>query len=461
MSALRLVVNNLVRRMDPSLSNWLFGGAKHDHYADFGFPGEVSFEMAFGRYCRNGIARAGVDKSVFKVWQDAPFVLEAERDGSQRLISDAETPLEKEIRQRFGDLRVWQQLAEADRRALVGGYAGLILRFADGQRFDQPVERVGGGLDGLVEVIPAWRGQLEVASWDDDQGSDTYGHPKMFAFNEAAIGGKQGQARAFQVHPDRVIIWSRDGTVHGRSLLEPGYNDLLTLEKVVGAGGEGFWKNAKSAPVLQLDKEARIEAMAEAMGVKPEDVVDKISDQVEGWSRGFDKLLMLQGMEAKSLGVTLPSPEHFFAIALQCFAASVQMPLKILVGSQTGERASTEDADEWSRTCMSRRSNEAIPNIKALVNRLERVGILPERDWYIDWSDLTETSPEAKLQRADKMADVNVKMRDSGELVFTPEEIRAEVDREPLSETDRYRDDLDDEETSGAPTGPADEVEAA
>ena len=446
-------MNAIVRLSNASRSlSSMFPGfftkAKHNHYRDFGFPENLTFDQLYAMYTRNGIARAGVDKTVGKTWQDLPFLLEQERDGSQR-GTDKETTLERDIRQRFADLRLWARLADADAQSMVGAYSVLILRFADGRPFDQPVDAVPGGLDGLVEVIPAWEGQIEISSWETDQASPEYGLPKMYQFNESAVGN-QKQPRQLYMHPDRVIVWSRDGTVNGRSALEPGYNDLMTMEKISGAGGEGFWKNAKSAPVLEMDKDAKLDQMAKSMGIAPTDLVDKINDQVEDWQKGFDQLLMLQGIQAKTLGITLPSPEHFFAIALQSFAASLSIPLKILVGSQTGERASTEDANEWSQTIMSRRATQTVPNVMALVNRLERVGIIPERDWYLDWTDLTEASMAEKIARADKMADINTKLKDSGEWGFTPEEIRGAAGYEPLSETAKYRDETTDEERDAA-----------
>lgn len=445
MNKLRLVVNNAVRRLDAMFPGY-FASAKHNHYKDFGYPETLNFSQLYAMYTRNGIATAGVNKTVLKTWQDNPFLLEKERDGSEAGQSD-ETALEKQIRQRFDDLRLWPKLSEADGMSLVGAYSGVILRFADSKLFEEPVDRVPGGLDGLVEVIPAWEGQLTVSQWDTDERSESYGQPKMFQFNESAVDSKQ-QPRSFVVHPDRVIVWSKNGTVHGKSILEPGYNDLLTLEKVSGAGGEGFWKNAKSAPVLEVDPEAKLTEMARMMGVPLDELVDKMNDQVEDWQKGFDKLLMVQGMEAKTLGITLPSPEHFFAIALQSFAASISMPVKILVGMQTGERASKEDAEEWALTNMSRRNNYVIPNIRTLVQRLERVGILPERDWFVDWTDLTESSMSEKIERANKMAETNQKMGDV--YVFTDDEIRQVVGYEPLKDSEKYRNEPTDEETEGA-----------
>lgn len=431
MSPLQMIAN-AARRIDAMFPGY-FQEAKHNHYRDFGFPEYLQFSQLYSMYRRNGFARAGIDKTIGKTWQDHPALWENEKP--------EKTKLEVEIADRFNDLRVWQRLADADRRSLVGGYSGVILRLADSKRFQEPVDMVGGGLLGLVEVIPAWAGQLQVASWGTNEDSENYGKPTMFSFNEASLPGgstnnTETQTRSFDLHPDRVILWSSDGTVHAESALEPGYNDLMTMEKVSGAGGEGFWKNAKSAPVLEIDKDAQMDQMAKAMGVAPDEVADAMNDQVGDWQKGFDKLLMLQGMKATTLGITLPSPEHFFNIALQGFAASLNIPLKILVGNQTGERASTEDARDWALVNMGRRINSVQPNILEFTNRLERFGILAERNWTLGWTDLTESSASEKIERADKMADINKKMEP--ETTFTGDEIREIAGYEPLTDSDKF-----------------------
>lgn len=445
MNPIRLVVNNAVRRLNPALAQLLYPQQKHNYADDFGYPTTLGFAQLFDVYCRNPLATAGVDKTIGKTWQDNPFLQEFQRDGSKKGRQE-ETKLEADIRQRFGDLRLWQHMAECDRRAMVGKYSGLIMRLADGKSFREPVDRVPGGLLGLVEVIPAWEGQLTVSVWDTQETSDTYGQPLMFQFSEAAFGDTP-QPRQFQVHPERVVIWSRDGTLMGRSALEPGYNALLDAEKIRGGGAEGFWKNAKSGLSLEIDKDANIENMARAMGVPTEEVVDRIDEQVDGFNRGFDKSLLLQGIKATPMQVNLMSPEHFFAITVRSFAASVSMPEKILLGSQTGERASTEDNAEWARVNMARRTNQVIPTVMGMVQRLERFGILPERDWHLDWSDLTESTMGEKIDRADKMASVNQKM--AGEIVFTGDDIRGVVGMEPLSDAEKFaEDDLEDEDAA-------------
>lgn len=389
-------------------------GNKHDHYTDFGWKSTLTPADFYKVYQRHGFGSAAVRKTVRKTWQTSPVL---------RLSGKGE-PLsteESELLSRLGKLRLWQKLAMCDRRALVTGYSGLILRIADSRPFHEPVEGTYT-LDSLVEVIPAWSLQLTVSQWDTDTNSETYGKPLMYAFNETSIQDVNQQSRSFEVHPDRVIIWSEDGTVGCRSMLEPGYNDLCTVEKISGAGGEGFWKNAKNAPVIEVDPKARISEMASAMGTTEDKVFEAMSEQTDAYNKGFDKMLMLMGMKASSLSVSLPVPEHFHNVALQSFAASIEMPIKILTGMQTGERASTEDAAEWANTCMSRRNDWVVPLLLEFMQKLAGFGMVRDADWWVEWEDLTATTLEEKLTLSEKMAKVNQLTPE--EPVFTTEEMR-------------------------------------
>ncbi|PZR36481.1 anti-CBASS protein Acb1 family protein [Caulobacter segnis] len=459
MSMLDFMTNAVTRRLATMFPGY-FDGAKHNHYADFGYPDDVTFKLLYATYTRNSLANAAVDKTVLKTWETNPLLQEFARDGAKK--GKPETRREALIRQKFDDLRLWQRLAEADRRSLVGRYAGVILRIADNKAFDQPVDAVSGGLDALVELIPAWEGQLSVNQWDTDDKSPTFGEPIMYAFAESAVEGVK-QPRNLIIHPDRVIIWSEDGTLNGRAPLEACVNDLLDAEKVRGGGAEGFWKNAKSSPYLEVDKEAKISDMAKAMGVSPDELADKMNAQVEDFQKGFDKVLMLQGMTAKPMTVTLPaSPEQFFLLPVQGIAAKFKMPLKILVGSQSGERASTEDAGEWARTNMSRRANIVVPAIKTLIRRLERFNIIPVRDWHLDWADLGDASPEQKMDRVVKMADANAKMATAnGEIVFTGADMRGAVGMEPLSPTEAKVEKVTTTTTEPGQTDPANPTDPA
>jgi hypothetical protein len=110
------------------------------------------------------------------------------------------------------------------------------------------------------------------------------------------------------------------------------------------------------------------------------------------------------------------------------------MPQKILLGMQTGERASTEDAREWAQINMSRRASMVLPNIMDIIGRFVAWGILPDRDWSIDWPDLTAPTLGEKLEIGEKMARVNQAMAATGDVVFTDDEIRAVAGYDPLDD---------------------------
>lgn len=445
MKPLTSVINATQRTLGAMFPGF-YADQKHNHQVDFGYPEVVSFNIAYATYRRNGLAQAAVEQTILETWQDYPQILESEKP--------TESVVEVSIRKHFEKLRIWQKIAETDRRMMVGEYSALILRLGDNKKFHEPVDRVTGGVEALIEVIPAWQGQLEVSSWSTDQESDNYGKPLMFNFNEAAVidsKDKNPRTRTFNVHPDRVIVWSKDGTVYGRSMLEPGINALIDLEKISGSSGQGFWKIAKAAPVLTADKEFNVAEMAKALGVEPAEIADAMEKQLDSFNKNYDASLLLKGMTAETLDVNLPSPEHFFATSLSVFAASIPIPVKILIGSQTGERASTEDANAWSKTNNARRTNIQKPNIMALIQRLVDFGMLRDADWTINWTDLTESTMSEKIDRAGKMAEINSKQ--DLEPVFSAGEIRETVDMDPDLLPDRIDDGEDDVDDS------ADELE--
>lgn len=420
--------------------------AKHNLNYDFGYPetNELTFQFFYQMYKRNGLASALVEKTVKKCWQEMPKLIE--EGGSV----DNETTEESTVRQHLNAIRFWQKLATADRRSMVGKYGAVIFQLNDGKPYHEPVEGGLSSIEDLISVIPAWEGQLEPAQWDTAVDSPTYGQPLMYRFNESSVDPdeRNSKLRSFTVHPSRCYIWSADGTLHADNKLEAPYNALLDSAKIRGAGGEGFWKNAKSQPILTADPEVDFNGLAAMLGVELDELPDALDEVVTQWTKGFDESLMLQGMKADTLNVDLPIPEHFWQICVSEIAAAWPMPQKILTGSQTGERASTEDSKEWSQTCSSRRSNELVPNIMDIVRRFIEFGIMPDIDWEVYWADLTAPTLEQKLEIADKMGSVNQRMFATGEVVFTEEEIREAVGYEPLTSDDDLSEptELDEDE---------------
>lgn len=403
---------------------------KHDYRADYGWPEHLTFNDFHRMYSRSGIASAAVDKTISKTWQAVPALWESDKP--------AESAAEEVIRKHFAKRNIWRALMDADRRSMVGCYAGAILLLRDDQKLDQPVTRVAKGIENLAGVIPAWEGQLTVAEWDQVETSDTYGEPLYFQFNEQAVGDASNTGKSnVRIHRDRILIWSDDGTLNCSSALEAGFNDVSDAEKIKGAGGEGFWKSARGAPVVEMPKDMSMQDFMRGMGAStPEEIHQKLNDKVDEFQGGFDKFLMLGGMTATPLTITLPQPKEFWEPCVQSFAASMSIPFKVLIGNVTGERASTEDANEWAQTNMSRRENRVLPILNEFIDRLVRWGVLEAKDWTIGWTSLLEASPDDKLDRASKMSAIN--SQSGNEPVFLPDEIREEAGYKSADEVEGF-----------------------
>jgi len=404
-----------LRRLN-GLAKWVSGDRKHNIYADFGYPTKITTKNLREIYERHAVANAAISKIVSKSWSTPPKF---------RLTQDFASPLspaETGISDHFSKNRLWARINEADTRSLIGGYCAVILRIADGKDLSEQVEGVMG-IEALVDIVPVWRDKIDVKARVKDKAADDYGAPTMYQVSLAdAANDYAGQI--VDVHPDRIMIVSETGSKSARPMLEAGYNDLLNMQKISGAGGEGFWRNAKGGPVLELDKDANIQVMADLAGIPVDELAKKMSDKVEDWQKGFDKLLMLDGMTASTVSITLPNPKEFYNICSQAFAASVSIPMKILFGSQTGERASTEDAREWAQTIESRRENNLSPMLLALADRLTKFGVFAADVVAIQWDSLTDSGADTKMKQSKAMAEINARGYQFGEPPFTVEEIR-------------------------------------
>lgn len=433
---------------------WAYGfNTKHDYAKDYGWPEALGFDQFYRLYSRSGLAAAAVDKTIGKTWATMPALWESE--------APADTPAEKAIAKHFAKKKIWRSLMDADRRSMVGEYAGAIILLRDGKPLDQPVARVRKGIENVVGIIPAWQGQLTPIEWDNVQTSETYGDPLFYQFDEQAVGNPQNTAKSqIRIHRDRVLIWSDDGTLNCKSALEPGYNDVADAEKIKGAGGEGFWKSSRGAPIIEAPKGVSPADVQRGMGATTTaDVIDKLNEQVGEFQSGHDNMLMLGGFTVSPLTITLPQPKEFWEPCVQSFAASMRIPFKELIGNVTGERASTEDAKGWAETCMSRRENRVLPILQDFIDRLVLWGVLDAKDWTIGWTSLLEASPDDKLDRASKMSAIN--QQAGTEPVFLPDEIREEAGYKPGDEVEGFAEFMAEREARAremAEDGPSETV---
>jgi len=423
---LDLAVNELSERQLIALRQGVARGGndakRPNAWCEYGFPDDLCFYDLYRMYERHGVAHGVVHRLLDKCWETMTEVIQGDKADE----STTQTPWEKSIAKQFKKLKVWKHFKEADRMRMVGHYSGILLQVADGKQWS---EQLSAKVGVLVKLIPAWEGQLEPAAWDTDPTSPTYGEPSMWSFNEAQVKENDNRepGRAMQVHPSRVFIVGDYRT--GVPLLKAGYNDFVTIEKVVGGAGESFLKNASRQLSINFDRDTQMADVARIYGVPINELHTAFDDVAKGMNRGMDSVLATQGATVSTLVSTVPDPEKPFNVALQSACASVQIPVKIVVGMQTGERASTEDIKDFNKRGQARRTGELSDDIEGFVGHLSRWHLLDtplsatDPEITCSWDDLSEATLTERLANAKVMAETNQLGNATGDKYYTPEQI--------------------------------------
>ncbi len=416
-------------------------------YQEFGYPVELCFDDFYRAYKRNAIAGAAV-KRMLDCWEDFPEVYE----GDKTKDATKQTEWDKRIAKLLK--RCWKQICGADRRNLVGRYSALLIQLKGAGRWEEQVNTGAVKLlkeRALVRLIPAWEAQIEPIAWEVDEQSENFGQPTMYSFIELPVHGQRDAkpGRIINVHPDRVIILAEgaddENLGSGTSLLEPGFNNLLDIEKVSGGSSEGFLKNASRQLNYSFSEKTNFSALAKALGVADDKLADALDEQARRLNNNTDAASFMQAGTAEVLSVTASDPEPTWRTALSAFCSTVPIPVKVLIGQITGERSSTEDNKDWARTRMTRRNGFLADTITEIVTRLWTIGVIdpPVSDEItVEWSDLLAPSEAEKIANMDKKADVAVKTQNAfGRSAVTENEIRAAGEMQAIPGFDSGGDD--------------------
>lgn len=358
----------------------------------YGYPGHLTFKHYYAAYSRISAASAVVRIPVEEAWSQFPRICNDE--------TATDDPLAAEVSALDKRIGLFRAMKGVDERQRVGRYAGLIVIIKDSRKLNTPI-----GNGEVVELKPLYESQIKPTTWNTDANSVDYGKPTMYQLNENGIGDRdENNGRSCDVHPSRLVIWAEgadDGSIYGRSCLEPVYNSILTLDKIEGAGGTGFFRNARGQQVLKYQA-SDIQQMMSTMGIKTTDELkDKLKETTDDFAAVKDAIMLLINGERETVSITLPDPEPFARMCWDNIAAGTRYPETIMRGSQTGERASTQDQEQAAKATTGRRRDFLTPAISATINKLIELGALKagrRNQFEVVWPDAFEPSLEGKLQ---------------------------------------------------------------
>lgn len=414
-------------------------------WTQYGYKETLVFDDFMRAYKRGGAGHGAVHRLLDKCWMERPRI--------KRPEADKESPWEKKVNALMRRIGAWPKLRDWDRRNMIGRYAGLILKVGDGKALREPLGKGGE----LVDVVPVFESQLKVSAWNSETTSPDFGKPTMWQYRMRRPDASDTQGRPddwADVHPSRVHILAEgavsDDFLDGVPLLEAGFNALVDIEKISGGSGESYLKNSSRTMVFKFDAAASPQALTLNPDGTPtgQTVGEVLEEKTDALNKSIDKSIVIQGGEASTLQTTVSDPTGAFTLAANIFAASVQIPMTVLFGQQTGRLASDEDQADMVARCASRQQNVLTPALEAMIKRWQEAGWIEAGEFEIEWPSLDAPGDDEKLGHAGKMADVNHKVFTAGGVPpFDGNEIRKVAgfeERDGLS-------DLQDLPTEGDP----------
>ncbi len=356
-----------------------------DVYQALGYPTTINFKDYLGRYLRQDIATAIIDRPIDASWAGPLELIETDEAD--------ETPFETAWRKLERGLGIKDILIRVDRLIGIGRYGVLLLGLDDVANqagFRNPVR---AGTRKLLYLRPFSEETAKISTYELNPKNRRYGKPLLYEIQVADSDGTTGMT--VQVHYSRIIHIidkTLESDIFGIPRLETVYNRMMDLEKVVGGDGEMFWRGARPGYQGVVDKEYTVTPSEKK----------KFQEQIDEFEHNLRRILIQEGITLKELAQQISDPKSHVDVILTLVSAVTGIPKRILSGSERGELASTQDTGEWKTYVKNRRENLVEPKIiRPLVDRLIKLGILPElqnEEYHADWEDLFAVSEKERVE---------------------------------------------------------------
>lgn len=389
-------VNELVQLAAQGMRSELLRRTGRDHGRNLNEVlkrrGKLTPEDYARRFERDGIAARIVTAYPSATWREMPRVWETEDTED---VTEFEAAWD-ELDRKHGIL---SYLERVDVLAGLGRYAILLLGVPGSPDLSQPL--TAGSASELLFLAPYGESDAEIASFDTDPSSERFGKPLTYKVDLAgSLDLSTGQAGVGHqiVHHTRVIHVAEGllkDEVFGEPRLQSVWDDLDDIQKVVGGSAEMFWQGADRGLHANISPDVSTDDLD----------LDAVQEELTDYFNGLQRFIRTQGVELTALPSVTPDPSATAAVLFDRVSGAKGIPKRLLLGSERGELASTQDRDNWADRVAERRVKFAENTIlRPLIERLQWLGILPPADFEIGWPDLTMPSAKDRASVAREVA---------------------------------------------------------
>jgi len=397
------------------LAGYQFGGDR-DIDTNLGYTKEPSLDQYLSFYNRRGLASTIVDAPAKTTWRRRPVVTDGSEGKSKFMKSWTE------LRDR---LKVYSYLERADRLSGIGRYGVILIGTKDGQ-LSAPLEKVGSGKD-VIYLSTFSEVYADIRSHDTNVNSPRFGRPETYSIDlkSNVVEGMKSGIGVRTVHHSRIIHVAEgllENEVFGEPRLQKVYNYLQDLDKVVGSSAEAFWQTVVKGYALSPKEGYEFTSGALA----------SVKEEWQSYIHNLQRLVASEGVDWKELGAKPEDPGSIFKVLIQLISGKTGIPQRILLGTERGDLASSQDEANWLGRIAERQEQFAGPNIlEALIDRLIDIGALdPPQDgqYEVEWPNLFYLTDQEQAEVYEKRANAIHKVSAGQPMdLFTVPELREMV----------------------------------
>lgn len=412
---------------------------KRDLYDSFGWPKSITVEMLHDMYNRGGISKRIAKAYPDSTWGRPPRIYLPVTTQTPSQITPPGTPTsspapapapsppvpeatsENEANRKWTqdfaklawELDLWDRLKRADILSNLGRYSILLIGTNRGQ-LHQPLPKGGAGSLKITYLQPYSEVRVRIKQWVTSPTDARFGQPELYTITPiSSIRSAQTnitesddlpQGSAFDVHWSRVIHVTQDpleSEVFGLPIYGSCWNYLEDLMKVVGASSESYWKNSYPGLHMNVDKD---------MDLADDDEVN-LTAEMDEFQHEMRRYLRTRGVDVKAIGAKTADPRGAFSVLIDLIAGTTGIPKRILLGSESGQLASSQDKASWAERVEEYRELHAEPRVLwPFVMWVIDNGILPlpagtdVRTLRALWPDAYRMSPLERGQTAAQTA---------------------------------------------------------
>ena len=209
-----------------------------------------------------------------------------------------------------------------------------------------------------------------------------------------------------KVHWTRVTHLADNRTtseVLGTPRMQPVWNRLYDLRKVLGGSGEMYWRGGFPGVALETQP-----------GLENAELDEEATRQMMfNYMNGLQRYIALSGMSAKSLAPQISDPSSSFEIQIKAMCVIIGVPYRVFMGIEEGVVSGDQATKAWAGRLANRQARYVTPCVvDPVLQRLVDYGALKPtvepQGWTVEWPDLTAPDEKEKAvvatQRTEALA---------------------------------------------------------